>query len=73
MMLREESYNYGLLQDCVDSYFTEDDQGERLIADLRHILEDGYAYHYKKALAHLLALESLSAFAEKEPSNENND
>lgn len=73
-MISNESCNYGYLQDCVDSYLLEgDDQGEKLITDLRHILEEGYAYHYKKALAYLAALESISSFFEKKPNNESNN
>lgn len=73
-MISNESCNYDRLQDCVDSYLLEgEDQGEKLIADLRHILEESYAYHYKKARAHLTALESISSFAEKRPNNESNN
>lgn len=73
-MTSNESHNYCCLQDCVDSYLLkEDDQGEKLIADLQHILMEGYKYHYKKSLAYLTALESISAFAERRPSNETSD
>lgn len=73
-MISNKSCNYDRLQDCVDSYLLEgDDQGEKLIADLQHILKEGYVYHYKKALAHLAALESISSFAEKRPNNESNN
>lgn len=74
-MFRDESHDYGCLQDCVDNYLSDggEDQGERLMADLRQILLEGYQYHFKKARAHSAALGSISAFVEKELSNESND